>query len=355
MDEDLSAATRCVVAGREAQPGAQVGAPLVLTSTYRAGGSRIYGRTEHPTWEAFEEALGALEGGESLVYSSGMAAVAAVLSLVPLGGRVVAPTAAYNGVLSTLAHREEEGTLTVNRVDPTDAEGVIRALEGADLLWLESPSNPLLEVADIRALAAAAAQRGVLCAVDNTFATPLGQQPLALGADLVVHSVTKYLAGHSDVVLGAVVTGPTAAGRALRERLARHRTLHGAVAGPLETWLALRGLRTLHLRLERASANAAELVRRLTGHPALERVRYPGCGAIVSVDVAGGAEAAEAVCRRVRLWVPSTSLGGVESQVERRRRWESESAAVPEGLLRLSVGIEDVGDLWRDLDSALRG
>ena len=133
----------------------------MLSSTYRAGGSRTNGRTEHPTWEAFEEALGALEGGESLVYSSGMAAVAAVLSLVPLGGGVVAPTAAYNGVLSTLAHREEEGTLTVNRVDPTDAEGVIRALEGADLLWLESPSNPLLEVADIRALARGGAQPGV--------------------------------------------------------------------------------------------------------------------------------------------------------------------------------------------------
>lgn len=350
----LRPATRAVVAGREGrEPGQQVGSPLVLTSTYAADGPVNYARNGNPTWSAFEEALGSLEGGRALVFGSGMAAVAAALSLVPIGGVVVAPHSAYNGTLATLKEREKRGELTVRTVELTDTAATVDALAGADLVWLESPTNPLLEVADLEALVEAARAAGVLSVVDNTFATPLAQRPLELGSDLVVHSVTKYLSGHSDVILGACVVRED--GDQIFTALSGHRSLYGAIAGPLETWLALRGIRTLHLRLERASANAAELVRRLTGHPALERVRYPGCGAIVSVDVAGGAEAAEAVCRRVRLWVPSTSLGGVESQVERRRRWESESAAVPEGLLRLSVGIEDVGDLWRDLDSALRG
>jgi cystathionine gamma-synthase len=180
------------------------------------------------------------------------------------------------------------------------------------------------------------------------------QQPLTLGADLVLHSVTKYLAGHSDVILGALVTPATDHGRGLRDRLATHRLLHGAIAGPMETWLALRGLRTLHLRVERATATAADLASRLEGHPAVERVRYPGFGAIVAIDVDGGAEAAERVAAACRLWTHSTSLGGVESQVERRRRHPAEPATVPQGLLRLSVGIEDVEDLWRDLDRALR-
>jgi cystathionine gamma-synthase len=201
--------------------------------------------------------------------------------------------------------------------------------------------------------------------VDNTFATPLVQRPLDLGADVVVHSVTKYLAGHSDVVLGATVCRPGELLMALR----RHRTVRGAVPGPWEAWLALRGIRTVHLRIERAQANAAELARRLVGHPAVARVRHPslphdpghvraseqmrGFGAIVSIEVAGDAATADAVSAAVRLWVPATSLGGVESTLERRRRNASEPAVVPESLLRLSVGIEDVEDLWEDLDAAL--
>jgi cystathionine gamma-synthase len=344
-----------VTLGREADvPGAQVGAPLVLTSTYRAHGETMYARSGNPTWTAFETALGSLEGGDALVFSSGMAAVAAALSLVPHGGAVVAPDAAYNGVVSTLDQREAAGELTLRRVDVTDTPAVVAALDGADLLWLESPTNPLLEVADLAAVLGAARDRGVLSVVDNTFATPLLQRPLELGADLVVHSVTKYLSGHSDVVLGAVVTGPTEAGGALSERLLVHRTLHGAIAGPLEVWLALRGLRTLHLRVERAQANALDLAERLRGHPGVERVRHPGWGAIVSIEVAGGTEAADRVADATRVWVNSTSLGGVESQLERRRRIPSEPRAVPENLLRLSVGVEDVDDLWQDLDAALR-
>ena len=350
----LSPATRVVSLGREeAVAGGQVGAPLVLTSTYHADGDVVYARSGNPTWSAFETALGDLEGGDALVLSSGMGAVAAALSLLPHGGRVVAPDAAYNGVVATLGIREAEGSVRVRRVDVADTEAVLTALDGADLLWLESPTNPLLELADLPTLLAAARERRVLSVVDNTFATPLLQRPLELGADVVVHSVTKYLSGHSDVVLGAVVTPPTDAGRAHHERMLGYRTLHGAIAGPMEVWLALRGLRTLHLRVERAGANALELAERLRTHPAVERVRHPGFGGIVSIEVAGGAEAAERVCAATRVWVHATSLGGVESQLERRRRIPSEPLRVPENLVRLSVGIEDVDDLWRDLSQAL--
>jgi cystathionine gamma-synthase len=330
-----------------------VGAPLELTSTYQADGQVGYARAGNPTWSAFEEALGSLEGGDALVFASGMAAVSAALALVPHGSAVVASRTAYNGTVATLLDAEQDGSFEVRWVDLTDTAAVVAALDGAALAWLESPSNPLLEVADLPALAAAARERGVLTVCDNTFATPLRQRPLELGVDVVVHSVTKYLSGHSDLILGATVTSATEAGQALRDRLAHHRLLRGAIAGPMETWLALRGMRTLDVRLERASANAAELARRLEEHPGVERVRYPGFGAMVSVEVAGGAEAAERVAAAVVLWSHSTSLGGVESQVERRRRHPLEPDTTPENLLRLSVGIEDVEDLWRDLDRAL--
>jgi cystathionine gamma-synthase len=237
----------------------------------------------------------------------------------------------------------------VRSVDIADTGAVLEALDGADLVWTESPTNPMLEVADLPAIFAAARDAGVLAVCDNTLATPLLQQPLTMGADVVVHSVTKYLAGHSDVVLGATVTRRAD----LLAHLTRMRTLHGAVAGPMEVWLALRGLRTLHVRFERACASAAELARRLDAHPAVERVRYPGFGAMVSVEVRGGASAADAVAAGCRLWLNATSLGGVESLVERRRKYPAESPTVPENQLRLSVGIEDVDDLWDDLRRAL--
>lgn len=326
---------------------------MTFTSTYHADGPVNYARAGNPTWTAFEEALGSLEGGDALVFASGMAAVAAALSLVPHGGRVVVPTAAYNGTLVTLADRAEAGEVEVTHVDVTETDAVVDALDGAAMLWIESPTNPLLEVADVAALAGAARDRGVLVVVDNTFATPLLQQPLALGADVVVHSATKYLSGHSDLLLGATVTPLTDDGQAIRERLRRHRQLQGAIAGPMETWLALRGLRTLSVRLERACASAAVLASRLGDHIGVSKVRYPGFGAMVSIDVAGDAAAAERVAAATQLWVHSTSLGGVESQIERRRRQPGEPEVVPENLLRLSVGIEDVEDLWRDLDAAL--
>ena len=353
--DDLSPASRVVALGRqERMPGAGVNAPLEFTSTYVADGPVNYARAGNPTWSAFEQALGSLEGGDALVFASGMAAVAAALSLAKHGAVVVAPRSAYNGTVATLLDAEREGRFEVRWVELSDTAATIAALDGADLVWLESPSNPLLELADLGALAAAARAHGAISVCDNTFATPLGQQPLALGVDVVVHSVTKFLSGHSDLILGATVTAPTDTGRKLGEQLARHRLLGGAIAGPMETWLALRGLRTLHVRLERASANAAELAARLGSHPGVDLVRYPGFGAIVSIEVPGGADGAERVAGATRLWTHATSLGGVESQIERRRRHPAEPVAVPEQLLRLSVGIEDVEDLWVDLDQALR-
>ncbi|QGN57861.1 PLP-dependent aspartate aminotransferase family protein [Nostocoides sp. HKS02] len=354
--EDLSPATRVVALGRQHRmPGAGVNAPLEFSSTYVADGPVNYARGGNPTWSAFEEALGSLEGGDALVFASGMAAVAAAFSLVDHGAVVVAPRSAYSGTVATLLNAERDGRFEVRWVDTADTAATIVALQGADLVWFESPSNPLLEVADLPALAAAARAHDVISVCDNTFATPLVQQPLALGVDVVVHSVTKYLSGHSDLILGATVTGQTERGAALRERLAHHRLLGGAIAGPMETWLALRGLRTLHVRLERATANARELASRLSTHPAVDTVRYPGFGAIVSIEVPGGADGAERVAAATELWTHSTSLGGVESQLERRRRHAAEPTSVPDQLLRLSVGIEDVDDLWADLDRALRG
>jgi cystathionine gamma-synthase len=307
-----------------------------------------YGRYGNPVWSAFEEVLGALEGGRALVFSSGLAAIATVLDLVTPGEAVVAPRHAYLGTLHQLAGLHDRGRLEVRTVDIEDTDSVLAAAEGAALVWLESPTNPALEVADIRAICAGAHQSGAKVVVDNTFATPVLQRPLTMGADVVVHSVTKFLAGHSDVVLGAVVTGDASAYAALEQK---RRTI-GAIAGPFETWLALRGMRTLHLRMERASANAAALAGRLDGHPAVQRARYPGLGAVVALELADAASADKLV-GATRLWVNATSLGGVESTFERRRRWSTEPATIPEGLVRLSVGIEDIEDLWADLEQAL--
>jgi cystathionine gamma-synthase len=351
-----------------------VNPPVVLSSTYVSTGTPppgelLYARSGTETWVPFERALADLEGAAlpALVFSSGMAAIAAALSLVPVGGRVVVPRHAYQVTLGFVDDLAARGGVEVVRVDIADTDAVVAALRAAptSLLWVESPTNPMLEVADLPALVEAAHAANVPVAVDNTFATPLGQRPLGLGADVVVHSVTKYLAGHSDVVLGAVVVDDAG----LRDRFLAYRTLHGAIAGPWEVWLALRGLRTLALRVERSQANAAELARRLAEHPAVAEVRHPslphdpgherasalmtGFGSIIGLRPVGGVTAADAVVDALALWVPATSLGGVESSLERRRRFATESPTVPEDLLRLSVGIEDVEDLWGDLDQAL--
>jgi cystathionine gamma-synthase len=346
----LQPATIAVQAGRpERLPDAPLNSPITMASTYVAGGDLEYGRYGNPTWESFEEVLGELEGGSALAYASGLAAVATVLDLVAPGELVVAPRHAYLGTLQQLAQLEQRGLVKVRLVDIADTNAVLAACDDAALVWLESPTNPALEVADIRAIATCAHQVRATLVVDNTFATPLLQQPLNLGADVVVHSATKYLSGHSDLLLGAVVTHDTQIHQALDSR----RRSIGAVPGAFETWLALRGMRTLQLRVERAQANATELAARLADHPAIERTRYPGFGGVVAIEVAGGPLAADLLVRSTRLWVHATSLGGVESTFERRRRWQSEPATIPENLVRLSVGIEDVEDLWADLAGAL--
>ncbi|PZR52325.1 cystathionine gamma-synthase [Xylanimonas oleitrophica] len=371
--EHLAPATVAVTAGRpERVQGGPVNPPVVLSSTYVSQGvpgpELLYTRSGTETWQPFEEALGRLEGAvlPGIVFGSGMAAVAAALSLVPDRGVLVVPRHAYQVSLGYADDLTARHGVEVRRVDIADTDQVVAAMDGADVALLESPTNPMLEVADLPVLLAAARERGVRTVVDNTFATPLGQNPLAHGADVVLHSVTKYLAGHSDVVLGALVTDDPELDAALRG----YRTLHGAIAGPLEVWLALRGLRTLHLRVERAQQNAVELAGRLADHPAVAEVRHPslpsdpgheratrlmnGYGAILGLRPHGGAAAADALVAAVDLWVPATSLGGVESSLERRRRFATESPTVPEDLLRLSVGVEDVEDLWADLDRALR-
>jgi len=355
-----SPATVAVAAGRPArEPGAPVNPPITLSSTYvshgepPADGAGVYTRWDTDAWHAFEEALGLLEHATlpALVFASGMAAISACYSLLPAKPKpvIVVPKHAYHASLVLADELTERLGAEVRKVDIGDTAAVIAAFDGADLALIESPTNPMLEVADLPVILAAARAKGVLTIVDNTFATPLGQNPLDLGADIVLHSVTKYLAGHSDVVLGAVVTNDAE----LRARLFQHRVNHGAIAGPFEVWLALRGLRTLALRVERSQANAQELVARLSEHPNVVEVRYPGFGSIIGLRPIGGQDGADKLVAACQLWVPATSLGGVESSLERRRRFASEAPTVPVDFLRLSVGIEDVEDLWQDLEQAL--
>jgi cystathionine gamma-synthase len=347
---DWKPATVAVTAGRPAhEPDQPLNHPITMAATYVAGGDLEYGRYGNPTWTALEDVLGALEGGRCLTFASGLAAVATVLDLVGQGATVVAPAHSYTGTLLQLADLEARGRIQARLVDITDTAAVVAACDDAAIVWFESPTNPALELADIPAIAAAAHEAGAYVVVDNTFATPLLQQPLALGADIVVHSATKYLAGHSDVQMGAIMT----TNDELYDVLKGRRDLVGAIPGPFEAWLTLRGVRTLHLRVERAQSNATELARRLGGHPAIGEVRYPGFGGIVSVVLAEGAMAADLLCHKTKLWIHATSLGGVESTLERRRRWKAEPVTIPDGLVRLSVGIEDVDDLWADLETAL--
>lgn len=366
--DDWSVETRLVHDGRPApEPGAPLNQPVELASTYYAGGATEYARDGTRGMWALEDAIGPLEGGGAIAFSSGMAAANAILDLLPAGATVVAARFTYTGVAVRLRELDAAGRIRLHTVDIADTAAVVAACDGADAVWVETPTNPMLEIADIRAIATAAHAQGAIVVCDNTFATPLGQRPLDLGADIVLHSATKAIGGHSDCLLGVAVTADDGRMEALRLR----RTILGAAPGALECYLVLRGLRTLALRHARAQASAQEIATKLVGHPAIDRVRYPGLaddpghdraqaqmtgpGTMISIDVRGGGQAAQAVAERTRLWVHATSLGGVESLLERRRRWAMENPLVPESLLRLSVGIEDPADLWSDLDQALRG
>ncbi|HEX8362663.1 MAG TPA: PLP-dependent transferase [Longimicrobium sp.] len=355
-----------VSAGRPAEPGAPLNVPLVPASNFIIGSGRDYSRDDGtPTWEALEEIVGGLESGRALAFSSGMAAIASVFDQLPAGAVVALPDDCYQGVAGLVAAGAERGRWTVQRVAVDDTAGWVRACGVADLVWLESPSNPLLTVADLEAVCAAPRKPGAMVAVDNTFATPLNQQPLEFGATVSLQSATKFIGGHSDLLAGVATTRDDELWHALR----RSRELNGATPGTLEAYLAVRGARTLAIRLERAQHTAALLAQRLETHPGVTRVRYPGLpshpthatarrvlrgfGTIISFDVAGGADAADAVCECVRLIRHATSLGGVESTMERRAAIAGQGH-LPPSLLRLSVGIEDAEDLWADLDSAIR-
>lgn len=359
--------TRCVHAGA-AEPvgGAPFLAGPVFASTYHLGGPEdrpvdTYGRTDNPTWRALEDALGELDGGHAVLFSSGMAAISALLRLlVRPGDALVLPADGYYLVRQWA--RDELGPLGVRiREVPTPGPWPAGVLDGARLVMLETPANPSLDVCDIAALAERAHAAGALVAVDNTTATPLGQRPLALGADVVLASDTKAVAGHSDVVLGHVST--VDGELAERLRVARGRT--GSVPGPFEAWLAHRGLGTLDLRLARQAENAAALYAALRAHPAVREVRWPGASSDPAHEVAvrqmrrfGGvlrfelpsAATVDAFLSASRLVAAATSFGGLHSSADRRARWGD---PVPEGLIRFSAGCEDPADLVADVLAAL--
>ncbi|MBM9461829.1 PLP-dependent transferase [Aeromicrobium sp. YIM 150415] len=342
---DLSPASIAVSAGRPHAPGDPLSAPITLASALVPGGDAEYARAGNPVWAPLETIVGELEGGDALAFASGIAASAAVFSLVPAGGVVVAPTHGYYGTTHQLRQR---GDVEVRLVDVSDTPSTVDAMRGATHVWLESPTNPAMEVADLPTLIAAAHDAGALVAVDNTFRTPLRERPLELGADIVTHSASKLLAGHSDVILGLTISRDPELYAALRA----HRHDHGAIPGALEAWLTTRGLRTLAVRLDRAESNARELAERLTASPLVDEVRYPGFGTIIGL-VLDDDQRAQRATESSRLVRYATSLGGVESTWERRRRHANEAPSIPAGLIRLSVGIEDVEDLWSDIEAAL--
>jgi cystathionine gamma-synthase len=372
--------TRAIHAGQEPDPATgAVNVPVHLSTTFKqdgVGGLRggyEYSRSANPTRTALQEALASLEQGSTgLTFASGLAAEDTLLRTVCVpGSHVVLAGDAYGGTFRLLARVLARWGVTHTPVDLGDLDAVRAAVRPQTrVLWCETPTNPLLNIADIAGLAAVAHDAGALLVVDNTFASPYLQQPLTLGADVVVHSTTKYLGGHSDVVGGALVT--TDAG--LAEEIAFHQNAMGAVNGPFDAWLVLRGIKTLGVRMDRHSANAAAIAGFLLEHPAVSAVLYPGLpehpghdiavkqmscfGGMLSFRLTGGEEAALRVCERARLFTLAESLGGVESLIEHPGRMTHASAAgspleVPGDLVRLSVGIEDVEDLLADLEQAL--
>ena len=337
---------------------------------YRRG--RSYGRADNPGYDQPQALITALEeGAASLLFASGMAAATAVFDSLPLGAHVVAPRVMYWALRRWLAAADAKGALDVDFVDMTALDDLRRAVEPGRtrLLWIETPANPLWSITDIVGAAAIAHGAGARLAVDSTAATPVLTRPLALGADIVMHSATKYLNGHSDVIAGSL-TG--AREDEFWQRLVLARSSGGAILGSLESYLLLRGMRTLYPRVERACRSAQQIAEHFAGHKKVLGVLYPGLpsdpghsvaarqmnggfGGMLSIRVDGGAAAAIAAAAGVRLWKRATSLGGVESLIEHRASVEGAGSPAPPDLLRLSVGIEDAGDLIADLDSALAG
>lgn len=375
-------ATRAIHAGQD--PDSATGAtivPIYQTSTYtqEAPGQHKgyeYSRTGNPTRAALEECVAALEGGEyGLAFASGLAATTAVMNLLSPGDHVVAGEDLYGGTYRLFDKvLTRNGGLDFAYADTTDAESVEQALRPeTKLLWIETPTNPMLTLSDIQTLADMAHDRGAIVAVDNTFASPYFQNPLALGADIVVHSTTKYMGGHSDVVGGATVTSDSD----LQDRLAFYQNAAGAVPGPFDSWIVLRGLKTLAVRMRQHEQNALAVARFLEGHPQVATVNYPGLpshpqhdlakkqmsgfSGMVSFTLKGGTEAAYVAVQKTRLFSFAESLGGVESLITHPAtmthaaipKEQREARGVTDGLMRLSVGIEDADDLIADLEQAI--
>lgn len=350
--------------------------PLYMSSTYARDESYTpklkenYIRGGSPTlWHA-EEAVAALEqGAGALLFASGMAAITTLLETVPHGAHVAAPDVMYYGTRDWLKRLEAKGRITLTLFDAADPAALAKALRKGetDLVWIETPLNPTWDVIDIAAAAKAAHEAGALLAVDATASAAVTTQPLTLGADIVFHSATKYLNGHSDVLAGVLVAREA---NARWEEIAGLRTKIGSPLAPFEAWLLIRGLRTLYVRYRQASANAMAIARHFEKHPKIERVLYPGLashrghaiarkqmtdgfGGMLSLLIAGDAAAAVKVCTSLKVIVPATSLGGVESLAEHRKTVEGPESPVPDNLIRLSIGIEHADDLIADLEQAL--
>ncbi len=381
MTESAGFSTRAIHAGQEPDPttGAVV-PPIYATSTYAqdgVGGLRNgyeYSRSGNPTRAALEECIAALEGGvRGLAFASGLAAEDTLLrTICSPGSELVIPDDAYGGSFRLFSQVHERWGITSTPVSLTDLDAIAAAVQPGTTtaIWIETPTNPLLNIADIAAIAEIAHAAGALVIVDNTFASPYLQQPLSLGADVVLHSTTKYCGGHSDVIGGALVTEDADLG----EQLAWHQNSLGGVAGPFDSWLVLRGLKTLAVRMERHSDNAEQIAGFLEQHPAVSQVFYPGLdshpgkelasrqmrrfGGMVSFRVGAGEQAALDLCAKAKIFILGESLGGVESLIEHPGKMTHSSVAgtvleVPADLVRLSVGIEDAEDLIGDLEQAL--
>ena len=363
--EKLATESKVVSVGRPVKkPDGGLNPPIALNSTFHTGGPIGYARSGNETWSALEDAISSLEGGKTLIFSSGMAAIGAILSILPSKAIIVAAKNGYQGTTTLLKNLHESEKLIVRFVDLANTKEILAAIPGAQIIHLESPTNPLLDVVDLPQVIKFAKESGCGVSVDNTFATPMNQNPLTMGADISMHSVTKYLSGHSDVLLGSLSTNDSA----LYSRLEQARKYGGAIAGPFEAWLALRGIRTFAIRMQRSQENALELAKRLASDPRVSKVRYPGLasdpnhlvaksfmkgfGAMISFEPKGTPDQVDLMCDSSKLITNATSLGGVESIWERRRRWATESETIPENLVRFSVGIENVDDLWSDIKSA---
>jgi cystathionine beta-lyase len=359
----MKTATRCVHLNPGRDPFGAVAPPIYQTATFRQPSATEFGeydytRTANPTRAQAEEQIAALEGGHhACAFASGMAAITAVTRLVEAGGEILAGDDLYGGTIRLLSQVAPRVGITVRWVDASDPEAVAAALSPASrLLLVETPTNPLLRIADVARLAAIVRPRGVLLAVDNSLLSPCLQRPLALGADLAVHSATKFLCGHGDVCAGAVVTDDPG----LHARLAFHLNAEGTGLAPFESWLLLRGMKTLALRVERQSATAAKIAGFLRGHPAVREVFYPGMGAVISFTT-GVPGLSKRIAEAARLFTIAVSFGSVGSSISLPCRMSHASVPAelrgrlgpPEDLVRLSIGIEDVDDLIADLAQAL--